>query len=58
MVPGMTKAVKKKAEKTSRVGSRSANLEVHPDAQRRFERAVDIALHTKPTHKSKPAPAK
>ena len=35
--------------------------DVRPDAQKRFERAVDVALHTRPMHrtaKKKPSPKK
>lgn len=28
-----------------------AEPDTHPDAWQRFERAVDVALHTKPLHK-------
>ncbi len=47
----MSKPTSKKPSKTARL---KAPVELHPDAQRRFEKAVDIALHTKPAHKTKP----
>jgi hypothetical protein len=33
--------------------------DVRPDAKRRFEMAVDVALHTRPMHrKAKPTPSR
>ncbi len=47
----MTSAPKKTTTKTR--SRRASTVEIHPDAQRRFEKAVDIALRTKAVHKPK-----